>query len=87
MAIKLPDATVRLTGEEQYVLTLILQSAKRQMEDWEQKRRPDIARHTRLAAAFCEMSIPKFRRKEVASETILPRFCGARCVAPALCWR
>jgi hypothetical protein len=61
MAIKLPDAMITFTGEEQYVLALILQSAKRQMENWKQKRRPDIARTTRLSAAFCERSIPKIR--------------------------
>ena len=34
MGIKLPDVTVTLTGQEQYHPTIILQSAKRQMEEW-----------------------------------------------------
>ena len=34
MGIKLPDVTVTLTGQEQYHSTIILQSAKRQMEEW-----------------------------------------------------
>ena len=34
MGITLRDLTVKLTGEEQYVLACILQSAKGQMEAW-----------------------------------------------------
>jgi hypothetical protein len=32
MSIKLPDVTITLTGDEQYHLTIILQSAKRHLE-------------------------------------------------------
>ena len=34
MGIKLADVTVALTGQKQYHPTIILQSAKRQMEEW-----------------------------------------------------
>lgn len=63
MAIKLPDVTVRLTGEEQYVLTLILHSAKRQMEDWKRKRRPDIARHYQVVCSLLRKVDPEIPPK------------------------
>jgi hypothetical protein len=57
MAIKLPDATVKLTGEEQYVLALILQSAKRQMESW--KGRPDITKHYQVVCSLLRKVDPE----------------------------
>jgi len=59
MAIKLPDAMITFTGEEQYVLALILQSAKRQMENWKQKRRPDIARHYQVVCSLLRKIDPE----------------------------
>jgi hypothetical protein len=62
MTIKLPDATVTLSDEEQYVLTLILQSAKRQMEEWQQAPkaagRPDIPSHYQIVCALLEKVDP-----------------------------
>jgi hypothetical protein len=63
MAIKLPDARITFTGEEQYVLTLILQSAKHQMEDWKQKRRPDIASHYQVVCSLLRKVDPEIPPK------------------------
>ena len=59
MAIKLPGAMITFTGEEEYVLALILQSAKRQMENRKQKRRPDIARHHQVVCSLLRKVDPE----------------------------
>ena len=59
MGIALPPRTVELSGAEQYVLTLILQSAKRQMQDWKQKGRPDIARHYQVVCSLLRKVDPE----------------------------
>ena len=58
MGIALAPRTVELSGAEQYVLTLILQSAKRQMQDWKQKGRPDIARHYQVVCSLLQKVDP-----------------------------
>ena len=58
MGIALPPRTVELSGKEQYVLTLILRSATRQMEDRKQKGRPDIATYYQVVCSLLQKVDP-----------------------------
>ena len=72
MAIKLPDAMITFTGEEQYVLALILQSAKRQMENWKQKTAP---RHRKALPGCLQPSAKGRSRKSAERSDAMKPFC------------
>jgi hypothetical protein len=67
MGIELPEATVSLSGEEKYVLTLILQSAKRQMEDWRERKkcppRSTIPHHYQIVCSLLQNVDPELPPK------------------------